>query len=110
MGVTLRILPKIQRLVGKLLLYGCLPMWVSATLAQPAQSVRTPERDRAPSVYGSRPDSAFRRAKQSYTYSQEQGDQWGEAKALQEMGRLCYHLGQYPQSLDFHLQANHLYR
>lgn len=54
-------------------------------------------------------DSAFLALKASYTKAVEQQDLSTAARCLRQMGRFCYHLGHYPQSLDFHLQAGKLF-
>jgi tetratricopeptide (TPR) repeat protein len=55
-------------------------------------------------------DSAFLALKAAYNRAMEQREITTAAHCLQQMGRRCYHLGHYPQSLDFHLQAGELFR
>lgn len=55
-------------------------------------------------------DSAFLRLKSAYNKAIDQQDQVSAANCLQQMGRRCYHLGHYPQSLDFYLQAGEIFR
>lgn len=54
--------------------------------------------------------AAFLTLKENYTRAIKNKDLVAAAQCLQQMGRLCYHLGHYPQSLDFHLQAGEIYR
>jgi len=56
------------------------------------------------------PDTAFIKLKDAYNKAIEKKDPIAAALKLQQMGRVCYHLGHYPQSLDFHLQANEIFR
>lgn len=55
-------------------------------------------------------DSAFLGLKSAYNKAMEHNDKVSAATCLQQMGRLCYHLGHYPQSLDFYLQAGEIFR
>ncbi|GEP97789.1 tetratricopeptide repeat protein [Chitinophaga cymbidii] len=52
-------------------------------------------------------DSAFLAQKEAYLKAK---DKPAAALALRQMGRICYHLGHYPQALDYHLQAAKLFR
>jgi tetratricopeptide (TPR) repeat protein len=56
------------------------------------------------------PDSAFTLLKEMYTQSIEKKDRMGTGTCLQQMGQICYYLGNYPQALDFHLQADKIFR
>jgi tetratricopeptide (TPR) repeat protein len=56
------------------------------------------------------PDSLFLAAKQRYKLAADRNDEHQAARALQEMGRICFHSGQYPQSLDYYSQAARLFR
>jgi len=78
-------------------------------------SGQAPENDRAELVYTQRlskqfPDSAFLLLKEMYTQSIAQKDRLGTGICLQQMGQICYYLGNYPQALDFHGQADKLFR
>ncbi|HEY8969625.1 MAG TPA: tetratricopeptide repeat protein [Puia sp.] len=73
------------------------------------------ENDRAELAYTQRlsqqfPDSAFLLLKEMYTQSLAKKDQASTAICLQQMGQISYYLGNYPQSLDFHLQADKIFR
>lgn len=52
-------------------------------------------------------DSAFLAQKEAYSKA---ADKSSAALALRRMGQICYHLGHYPQALDYHLQAGTLFR
>lgn len=52
-------------------------------------------------------DSAFMAQKEAYSRAK---DKTAAALALRQMGRICYHLGHYPQALDYQLQAGTLFR
>lgn len=52
-------------------------------------------------------DSAFLAQKEAYNKAKDKPE---AARALRQMGRICYHLGHYPQALDYHLQAGKLFR
>lgn len=73
------------------------------------------ENDRAELVYTQRlskqfPDSAFLLLKEMYEQSISRKDRLGTAICLQQMGQICYYLGNYPKALDFHGQADKLFR
>jgi len=73
------------------------------------------ENDRAELAYTQRlsqqfPDSAFLLLKEMYSQSLVKKDQANTAICLQQMGQICYYLGNYPQALDFHLQADKIFR
>jgi tetratricopeptide (TPR) repeat protein len=55
-------------------------------------------------------DSAFLALRSAYNKAIDRQDRVSAATCLQQMGRLCYHLGHYPQSLDFYLQAGEIFR
>ncbi|RAJ11134.1 tetratricopeptide repeat protein [Chitinophaga skermanii] len=56
------------------------------------------------------PDSLFLQLKANFNMAMEQKDNLSAAKALREMGQVCYHLGHYPQSLDYFQQAVNYFR
>ena len=73
------------------------------------------ENDRAELVYTQRlskqfPDSAFLLLKEMYEQSLNRKDRLGTGICLQQMGQICYYLGNYPKALDFHEQADKLFR
>ncbi len=87
---------------------------VSAVCLWPGTS-RGQENDRAELVYTERlskqaPDSAFLLLKEMYSHSIAKKDRLETAICLQQMGHICYYLGNYPQALDFHEKADRLLR
>jgi tetratricopeptide (TPR) repeat protein len=73
------------------------------------------ESDRAELVYTQRlskqfPDSAFLLLREMYSQALVRKDRLGTAICLQQMGQICYYLGNFPKALDFHGQADKLYR
>ncbi len=73
------------------------------------------ENDRAELAYTQRlskqfPDSAFLLLKEMYSQSIAKKDRLGTGICLQQMGQICYYLGNFPQALDFHGQADKLFR
>jgi tetratricopeptide (TPR) repeat protein len=86
-----------------------------AGLVALATGVYAQENDRADLVYTQRlskqfPDSAFLLLKEMYEQSLNRKDRLGTGICLQQMGQICYYLGNYPKALDFHEQADKLYR
>lgn len=81
------------------------PVWAQLPTARPSE-----QPDLARSSPLQKPDSLFLALKKKYNRAVEQQDRTTEAICLAEMGRVCYHLGHYPQSLDYHLQAGKLFR
>ncbi|MBS1664456.1 MAG: tetratricopeptide repeat protein [Bacteroidetes bacterium] len=78
-------------------------------------SGRAQENDRAELVYTQRlskrfPDSAFLLLKEMYDQSLSRKDRLGTGICLQQMGQICYYLGNYPKALDYHGQADKLFR
>ncbi len=58
----------------------------------------------------SRPsDALFLQQNQAYKQAKAAGDEMGQAKALQKMGQLCYQMGLFTQSLNYHIKANGLF-
>lgn len=55
-------------------------------------------------------DSAFLALQAAYNKAIEKKDASAAAGYLQQMGRACFHLGHYPQALDYHLQAGEIFR
>jgi len=56
------------------------------------------------------PDSSFLALKDAYNRAVEKKDQLAAASCLAQMGQICFHLGHFPQALDYHLQASELFR
>lgn len=52
-----------------------------------------------------RPEVAFSRAKEEYALALQSEKPLAAARALQSLGRLYFHAGQYPQSLSYYAQA-----
>ena len=69
-----------------------------------------PLRLQADEDYESAPDSSFLVLKDVYNKALEKKDPVAAALCLQQMGQICFHLGHYPQSLDYHLQAGDIFR
>jgi len=81
----------------------------------PSVSLMAQENDRAELVYTERlskqfPDSAFSLLKEMYGQAIARKDLVGTGICLQQMGQICYYLGNYPQALDLHLQADTIFR
>ena len=73
------------------------------------------ESDRADLVYTQRlskqfPDSAFLLLREMYSQALVRKDRLGTGICLQQMGQICYYLGNFPKALDFHGQADKLFR
>ncbi len=56
------------------------------------------------------PDSAFSLLKEMYSKAIASKDRQTMGICLQQMGQVCYSLGNYPKALDFHLQADKIFR
>ncbi|MFT3824562.1 MAG: tetratricopeptide repeat protein [Chitinophagaceae bacterium] len=56
------------------------------------------------------PDSAYIVLKDLYTHYTDLKDEINAGICLQKMGQVCYHLGYFAQSLDYHLRADKLFR
>lgn len=57
----------------------------------------------------SQPDAQLLALKRQYNQAVENQNDGTAATSLQAMGRICYHLGQYPQAFDFHRKAAQLF-
>jgi tetratricopeptide (TPR) repeat protein len=73
------------------------------------------ENDRTELAYTQRlsqqfPDSAFFLLKEMYSQAIVKKDKASMAICLQQMGQISYYLGNYPQALDYHLQADKIFR
>ncbi|KAA2243595.1 tetratricopeptide repeat protein [Chitinophaga agrisoli] len=95
----------------KLLLISILLQWASISLyAQEGESLMLLRRElkelRLPQV----PDSSFIALKDQLNRAIKNGDGATAALSLRQMGRICYHMGHYPQGLDYYLQAAQLAR
>jgi tetratricopeptide (TPR) repeat protein len=56
------------------------------------------------------PDSAFLQFKEAYNRALKADQPIAQGTALQQMGKLCFHMGHYAQALEYYLQANGLFR
>ncbi|MBS1563432.1 MAG: hypothetical protein JST39_03540 [Bacteroidetes bacterium] len=56
------------------------------------------------------PDSALQVLRELYNQSLEKKDRSATGSCLQQMGRMCYELGNYVQALDFHQKADKIFR
>jgi tetratricopeptide (TPR) repeat protein len=88
-----------------LLSLGGLPL--PPVCAQPALIRRIEQLDPIVQPVGE-PDSRLRTLKSHYNQAVDAHDDKTAALSLQEMGRICYHLGQYPQAFDFYRKAGQL--
>lgn len=55
-------------------------------------------------------DSSFSELKNSLGSAVKKNDKLTAALCLKQMGRICYRLAHFPQALDFHLQADKIFR
>lgn len=77
--------------------------------------VSAQESDRAELVYTQRlskrfPDSAFLLLREMYSQALVRKDRLGTGSCLQQMGQISFYLGNFPKALDFHGQADKLFR
>src|ERR1041385_1978393 len=73
------------------------------------------ENDRAELLHTQRlskqfPDSAFLLLKEMYGKAIAGKDLATVGVCLQQMGQVCFYLGNYPKALDFHVQADKIFR
>lgn len=85
-------------------------IFLSIPLTTFAQELTLKLREQPYNSHQPAPDSAFLQLKEAYNKAIETKDPITAALTLQQMGRICCHLGHYPQSLDFHLQAGEIFR
>jgi len=93
----------------------CFIFLVAAFCITPAVGVQAQDTDRAELVYTEQlskqfPDSAFLLLKEMYSQALSRKDQLGTGICLQQMGQICYYLGNYPKALEFHGEADKLFR
>ncbi len=60
-------------------------------------------------VYFNKPDSLFVSLKETYNHAIKTDDWQTQAMALNQMGKICFHLGHFTQALEYYLDANKLY-
>ncbi|HEX6428853.1 MAG TPA: tetratricopeptide repeat protein [Niastella sp.] len=78
-------------------------------------AIQAQENDRSELLYMQRlskqfPDSAFLLLKEMYGKAIAGKDKLTMGVCLQQMGQVCYYLGNYPKALDFHRQADKIFR
>ncbi|UPK70680.1 tetratricopeptide repeat protein [Chitinophaga filiformis] len=56
------------------------------------------------------PDSTFLALKEAYNRAVEKKESLAAARCLVQMGQICFHLGHFPQALEYHLQAGNIFR
>lgn len=56
------------------------------------------------------PDSTFLALKEAYNRAVEKKEPLAAARCLVQMGQICFHLGHFPQALEYHLQAGNIFR
>jgi tetratricopeptide (TPR) repeat protein len=59
--------------------------------------------------YFNKPDSLFVSLKEIYNNAAKIDDWETQAAALNQMGKICFHLGHFTQSLEYYLDANKMY-
>ncbi len=74
-----------------------------------SQSLKQEENENI-GLFSHNPDATFRLLKEKYNKANEQKNVVQAGIYLQQMGQICYHFGHYPQALDFHLQANKIFK
>lgn len=57
-----------------------------------------------------RPDSLFLNLKQQYNQALQNGNDSEQGILLGRMGELCFHMGQFPQALEYYLDATQRFR
>jgi DNA-binding CsgD family transcriptional regulator len=57
-----------------------------------------------------RPDSLFLHLKQQYNIALQKGNDAAQGITLEKMGELCFHMGQFPQALEYYLDATKCFR
>lgn len=55
-------------------------------------------------------DSSFLVLKNDLNTAMKRNDKWSAGLCLQRMGQICYRLAHFPQALDYHLQADKIFR
>lgn len=92
----------------KIILLGCL---LSALLQPPVQA-QIYDIDWGKEIYYrvTRPDSLFLNLKQQYNQALQNGNDTAQGMILGKMGTLCFHMGQFPQALEYYLDATQLFK
>jgi tetratricopeptide (TPR) repeat protein len=88
---------------------------VATCILLPESAVQAQENDRSELLYMQRlskqfPDSAFLLLKEMVGKAIAGKDKLTMGICLQQMGQVCYYLGNYPKALDFHRQADKIFR
>lgn len=55
-------------------------------------------------------DAIFIRQNEIYKQAKADADLLQQARALQRMGQICYQMGLFPQSLNYHIKADEIFR
>jgi tetratricopeptide (TPR) repeat protein len=91
--------------------------WVLVVLAAllSFHPVQAQENDRNELLHTQRlskqfPDSAFLLLKEMYSKAIAGKDRQTMGICLQQMGQVCFYLGNYPKALDYHLKADKIFR
>ena len=84
--------------------------FVSELKAQPEFVYTAVEREATGASQRLFADSAFMLLKGSLDRAIKKNDKFEAALCLKQMGHICYHLAHFPQALDYHLQADKLFR
>lgn len=90
-------------------------IFVAGCILLPAQFIVAQENDRSELIHTQRlskrfPDSAFLLLKEMYSKAIAGKDMQTMGTCLQQMGQICYYLGNYPKALDYHRQADKIFR
>jgi tetratricopeptide (TPR) repeat protein len=88
---------------------------VVASLMLLDERIHAQENDRTELLHTQRlskqfPDSAFLLLKEMYSKAIAGNDRQTMGICLQQMGQICYYLGNYPKALDFHGKADKIFR
>jgi tetratricopeptide (TPR) repeat protein len=88
---------------------------VAACILLPVMDIKAQENDRSELLHTQRlskrfPDSAFLLLKEMYSKAIAGKDMQTMGTCLQQMGQICYYLGNFPKALDFHRQADKIFR
>lgn len=75
-------------------------------LAQNATAIK--EMGLGSSAVASPSNTLFIQQNELYKQAKGNGDLQGEARALQQMGQICYQMGLFTQSLSYHIKANEI--
>jgi tetratricopeptide (TPR) repeat protein len=98
-------------LFWRLVLTGIFLSWGAHGLyAQGGRHVRLLQGELKSLQLSAPPDSSFLELREDLEKALQEKDNAAAGSSLRQMGRICYHMGHYPQALDYHLQASGLLR